>query len=265
MPARLPYALATRLSAALCCAQLSAALISSAMPGQAAEPSPLAEASPAARRMVFIPFENPSNRDGYIEFANGEFAKKLAANGFALAAKPGLDQVDARLGARDLCAQERAEGILVATHIDHDQQYHKGVAHSFFGAVLGIVPIVGNVVANGVNTVLSDDRSVNRATLGALLVDCSGRKVWGETVQGDNTHHGRNEAAGGSGAIDDGLTKLVASMMGTLRPASAIGTADPAAAIGTFDPHPAATGTLDARAAAKSASAQNAPQEARIP
>jgi hypothetical protein len=92
--------------------------------------------------------------------------------------------------------------------------------------------------------------------MGALLVDCSGKKIWAETVQGDNTHHGRNEAAGGSGAIDDGLTKLVASLMGTLKPDSAIATADPAAAIGTLDPH----------AAAKSASAKiAAPQEARIP
>jgi hypothetical protein len=234
-----------------CAALFFGIVICGAMPAQSAEPAGAGKAIPSAtgpaappqhdasgtatsreassaRRLVYIPFENPSNRDGYIDFANDEFAKKLSANGFALQAKPGLDQVDARLGAKDLCAQERAEGILVATHIDHDQQYHKGVAHSFFGAVLGIVPIVGNVVANGVNTVLSDDRSVNRATLGALLVDCSGKKIWGETVQGDNTHHGRNEAAGGSGAIDDGLTKLVASMIGTLDPASVKGTLDPA-------------------------------------
>jgi hypothetical protein len=233
-----------------CAALFLTAIICDAMPALGAEPAVAAKPIPNAtepaappqhnasgppasreassvRRLVYIPFENPSNKDGYIEFANGEFAKKLSANGFSLQAKPGLDQVDARLGAKDLCAQERAEGILVATHIDHDQQYHKGVAHSFFGAVLGIVPIVGNVVANGINTVISDDRSVNRATLGALLVDCTGRKIWGETVQGDNSHYGRNEAAGGSGAIDDGLTKLVASMIGTLDPASV---AQPAAA-----------------------------------
>jgi hypothetical protein len=227
------------------------ALICGAIPAQGAESAAAAKAIPSAttsvappqrdafvtpasreasivRRLVYIPFENPSNKDGYIEFANGEFAKKLSANGFTLQAKPGLDQVDARLGAKELCVQERAEGILVATRIDHDQQYRKGVAHSFFGAVLGIVPIVGNIVTNGINTVISDDRSVNRATLGALLVDCTGRKIWGETVQGDNSHYGRNEAAGGSGAIDDGLTKLVASMIGTLDPSASTRTHDPA-------------------------------------
>jgi hypothetical protein len=200
-------------------ALISAALLVTAAPGLAAD-APSSGSAPA-HRLVFVPFEDPSSKDGYVTFANDEFAKKISANGYTLVSRPGLDQVDARLAARDLCESDRAEGILVAKHIEHDQEYHKGVAHSVFGAVLGFVPIVGGVIANGVNTVVSDDRSINHATLGALLVDCSGKKIWDKTVQGENTHRGRNEAAGGSGAIDDGLTKLVASMLETLAPASA--------------------------------------------
>jgi hypothetical protein len=214
-PRLAPPAMMLRPLAAL----ISAALFAAAVPGLAAD-APTSGSTPA-HRLVFVPFEDPSSKDGYVTFANDELGKKISAAGYTLVPRPGLDQVDARLGARDLCASDRAEGILVAKHIDHDQQYHRGVAHSVFGAVLGFVPIVGGVVANGVNTVISDDRSINHATLGALLVDCSGKKIWDKTVQGENTHRGRNEAAGGSGAIDDGLTKLVASILETLAPAPA--------------------------------------------
>ena len=170
-------------------------------------------ASPAPEhRFVYVPFPNPSNKDGYINFANDQYGKDLAERGYALAAEPNLDPVDARLTAPELCKRDGADGILLGTHIDHDQEYHKGALRTA-GSFLGFFTFgLANVAVNAINNVASDDRYVNRANVAATLVDCNGKRLWNKTVQGGNSHYGRNAAAGGSGAISDAIGQLVTSM-----------------------------------------------------
>lgn len=182
-----------------------AAVVALVEAAKTAQPAP-------AHRFVFVPFDNPSNKDGYINFANAQFAKDLGERGYALTPQPGLDPVDARLSASELCKANDADGILLATHIDHDQVYHKGALRTF-GSFLGFFTFgLGNAVVNTLGNVASDDRYVNRANLAATLVDCKGKRLWNKTVQGGNSHYGRNAAAGGSGAISDAIGQLVTSM-----------------------------------------------------
>ena len=175
------------------------------------------DVAPAAtHRLIFIPFANPSNRDGYIGFANSELTKKLAECGYTLAPKVDIEAVDARLEASDLCRAERADGILIGGRIDHDQEYHKGALRTA-GSFLGFFTFgLANAAVNALGNIASDDRYVNRAGLAATLVDCAGKRVWGKTVQGGNSHYGRNAAAGGSGAISDAIVRLVTSMLETI-------------------------------------------------
>ena len=173
-------------------------------------------APPATHRLIFIPFANPSNRDGYIGFANSEYTKSLAVRGYTLAPKTDIEAIDARLEASDLCRMERADGILIGGRIDHDQEYHKGALRTA-GSFLGFLTFgLANVAANALGNIASDDRYVNRASLAATLVDCTGKRVWGKTVQGGNSHYGRNAAAGSSGAISDAVGQLATSMLETM-------------------------------------------------
>jgi len=174
--------------------------------------------APPTHTYLFVPFANPSNKDGYVAFANAEYAKILAERGYKLAPKADLDAVDARLEAADLCRTASADGILIASRIEHDQEYHKGAMRTA-GSFLGFFTFgLANVAMNAINNIASDDRYVNRASLTASFIDCAGKRVWGKTVQGGNSHYGRNAAAGGSGAISDALGQLVGSMLDAVGP-----------------------------------------------